>query len=201
MQCPHRDGCQWQMSRWRVQNHGFSGWLFDRSARSRRSASLMSSLHVEATDGVVGFPAPGHTRGSVLWHVDGHLLFSGDSLAWSSRSDRLTAFWSACWYSCTRRWSTSWPGCHPVAEEPHVPHHTGPPLPCRTGPRLLPSSRRGTPGSEPGHHVPPTSRARVRVESALRAHGDLDRQPRGPCGGLDGIRKVHMEMMSARGAV
>ena len=48
---------------------------------------------------VIAFPVPGHTRGSVLWLVDGHLLFSGDSLAWSPRRERLVAFRDACWYS------------------------------------------------------------------------------------------------------
>lgn len=50
-------------------------------------------------DDIVAFPVPGHTEGSVLFVVDGHLLFSGDSLAWSPRSEHLTAFRNACWYS------------------------------------------------------------------------------------------------------
>jgi hypothetical protein len=54
---------------------------------------------VEVVPDVIGFPVPGHTRGSVLWHVDGNLLFSGDSLAWDPRRERLTAFRNACWYS------------------------------------------------------------------------------------------------------
>lgn len=54
---------------------------------------------VEVTAGVVCFPVPGHTRGSVLWHVDGHVLFSGDSLAWDPQRQRLKAFRGACWYS------------------------------------------------------------------------------------------------------
>lgn len=48
---------------------------------------------------VITFPAPGHTKGSVLYLVDDHLLFSGDSLSWNPRRDRLQAFRSACWYS------------------------------------------------------------------------------------------------------
>lgn len=48
---------------------------------------------------MVGFPVPGHTMGSVLWHVDGRLLFSGDSLAWDPKRQQLTAFRGACWYS------------------------------------------------------------------------------------------------------
>ena len=53
----------------------------------------------ELTPGVVAFPVPGHTRGSVLFLVDGRLLFSGDSLAWDPGRGHLTAFRRACWYS------------------------------------------------------------------------------------------------------
>ena len=49
--------------------------------------------------GVVAFPVPGHTRGSVLYLVDEHLLFSGDSLSWNPSGEALHAFRDACWYS------------------------------------------------------------------------------------------------------
>ena len=48
---------------------------------------------------VVAFPVPGHTRGSVLYLVDDHLLFTGDSLSWHPRRESLHAFRQACWYS------------------------------------------------------------------------------------------------------
>lgn len=48
---------------------------------------------------VLAFPVPGHTEGSVLYLVDEHLLFSGDSLAWNPRREQLTAFRNACWFS------------------------------------------------------------------------------------------------------
>ena len=50
-------------------------------------------------DDVVAFPVPGHTKGSVLYLLDGHLLFSGDSLSWSPEREQLSAFRGACWYS------------------------------------------------------------------------------------------------------
>jgi glyoxylase-like metal-dependent hydrolase (beta-lactamase superfamily II) len=53
----------------------------------------------EIRDGVTAIPVPGHTRGSVLYLVDEHLLFSGDSLAWSPQRATLTAFRNACWFS------------------------------------------------------------------------------------------------------
>ncbi len=48
---------------------------------------------------VIAFPVPGHTRGSVLYLVDGHLLFTGDSLSWNPNRQALHAFRQACWYS------------------------------------------------------------------------------------------------------
>ena len=50
-------------------------------------------------DDVTAFPVPGHTRGSVLYLVDGHLLFSGDSLSWNPNREQLHAFRRACWFS------------------------------------------------------------------------------------------------------
>jgi len=53
----------------------------------------------ELRDGVVVFPVPGHTRGSVLYVVDDEHLFSGDSLAWSWRRNDLVAWEDVAWYS------------------------------------------------------------------------------------------------------
>ena len=50
-------------------------------------------------DDVVAFPVPGHTKGSVLYLLAGHLLFSGDSLSWNPEREQLSAFREACWYS------------------------------------------------------------------------------------------------------
>ena len=54
---------------------------------------------VSPADGVVAFPVPGHTRGSVLYVVDDEWLFSGDTLAWFHREGDLGAFRGATWYS------------------------------------------------------------------------------------------------------
>ena len=84
-----------------AERFGARVWIHadDRGAAPYATDLLTGTDPVEVVPGVIGFPVPGHTRGSVLWHVDGHLLFSGDSLAWSPTTDRLTAFWNACWYS------------------------------------------------------------------------------------------------------
>lgn len=78
-----------------------SVWIHhdDRHAAPYATDRLHGTEPLEVVPGVTGFPVPGHTRGSVLWHVDGHLLFSGDSLAWDPHRRRLKAFRGACWYS------------------------------------------------------------------------------------------------------
>jgi glyoxylase-like metal-dependent hydrolase (beta-lactamase superfamily II) len=84
-----------------AQHFGAPVWIHadDRAAAPFATDLLEGEAPREVVPGVTGFPVPGHTRGSVLWHVDGHLLFSGDSLAWDPRRGRLTAFRGACWYS------------------------------------------------------------------------------------------------------
>jgi glyoxylase-like metal-dependent hydrolase (beta-lactamase superfamily II)/ferredoxin len=48
---------------------------------------------------MVAIPAPGHTRGSVVYHFENRYLLTGDSLYWSRSLGDLSAFRSACWYS------------------------------------------------------------------------------------------------------
>ncbi len=71
----------------------------DASAAPYATDLLRGIEPTEIAAGVIAFPVPGHTKGSVLYHVDGHLLFSGDSLAWNRRAGELMAFRRACWYS------------------------------------------------------------------------------------------------------
>jgi glyoxylase-like metal-dependent hydrolase (beta-lactamase superfamily II) len=54
---------------------------------------------VAITPALIAIPVPGHTRGSVVYLLGGRFLFTGDSLYWSRRSGRLSAFRDACWYS------------------------------------------------------------------------------------------------------
>jgi glyoxylase-like metal-dependent hydrolase (beta-lactamase superfamily II) len=48
---------------------------------------------------LLAIPVPGHTRGSVVYLLESRFLFTGDSLYWSRRRGRLSAFRDACWYS------------------------------------------------------------------------------------------------------
>lgn len=80
---------------------GSQVWIHhdDRDAAPYATDLIEGVSRHQVADGVVAFPVPGHTRGSVLYLVDGHLLFSGDSLSWNPRREQLSAFRNACWYS------------------------------------------------------------------------------------------------------
>ncbi len=84
-----------------AERFGARVWIHadDRDAAPYATDLIEGTEPKEILDGVVAFPVPGHTRGSVLYLVDGHLLFSGDSLAWHPRREQLLAFRNACWYS------------------------------------------------------------------------------------------------------
>ena len=75
-------------------------------ARDRRAAPFATdllegdaSVEVEIEPGFVVIPTPDHTRGSVMYLLDGRYLFTGDSLAWSHDRGDLVAFRDACWWS------------------------------------------------------------------------------------------------------
>lgn len=50
-------------------------------------------------DGVIAFPLPGHTRGSVLYLADERYCFSGDSFYWSRTTGDIEVADSVTWYS------------------------------------------------------------------------------------------------------
>lgn len=54
---------------------------------------------VEISPGVALVPAPGHTRGSVVFHVDDRWLFTGDTLHWHPRREHLDVFPRQTWHS------------------------------------------------------------------------------------------------------
>ena len=60
---------------------------------------LRGTEPVALTPKLLAIPAPGHTKGSVLYLLENRYLFTGDSLYWSRRRERLSAFRDACWYS------------------------------------------------------------------------------------------------------
>lgn len=84
-----------------AERFGAEVWIHadDRDAAPYASHLIEGAAPVTLREDIVAFPVPGHTKGSVLYLIDGHLLFSGDSLAWDPRRERLMAFRDACWYS------------------------------------------------------------------------------------------------------
>jgi hypothetical protein len=65
----------------------------------------------EIADGVIAYPLPGHTVGSVLYVADRRYCFSGDSLYWSRSKDALAVAEHVTWYSIEEL-AASWPGPH-----------------------------------------------------------------------------------------
>ncbi|CAL9329477.1 hypothetical protein SUDANB58_00039 [Streptomyces sp. enrichment culture] len=53
----------------------------------------------EIADGVIAFPLPGHTRGSVLYLADQRYCFSGDSFYWSRTTADIEVTDTVTWYS------------------------------------------------------------------------------------------------------
>ncbi len=63
----------------------------------------------EIADGVVAFPLPGHTRGSVVYLADERYCFSGDSFYWSRTTSDIEVTDTVTWYSI-KELAASWPG-------------------------------------------------------------------------------------------
>jgi glyoxylase-like metal-dependent hydrolase (beta-lactamase superfamily II)/ferredoxin len=72
---------------------------WDRGAAPFASDVLRGLDLTPITPMLVAIPVPGHTRGSVVYLLEDRFLFTGDSLYWSRRRGRLSAFRDACWYS------------------------------------------------------------------------------------------------------
>ena len=53
----------------------------------------------ETAPGVLTVPTPGHTKGSVVFHVDDRWLFTGDTLHWNHRRGELDVFAGAMFHS------------------------------------------------------------------------------------------------------
>ena len=71
----------------------------DRSAAPFATDLIVGEGEQTIAEGLIVFPVPGHTRGSVVYIVDDRWLFTGDTLAWFPGRGRLDAFRDATWYS------------------------------------------------------------------------------------------------------
>ncbi len=93
----HRDDVA-DARRW-ADRFGARTWIhLDDRAAAPWATELLTDEQ-ELTPGLLAIPVPGHTKGSVVFLLDGKWLFTGDSLAWDHDRQDLTAFRDACWYS------------------------------------------------------------------------------------------------------
>ena len=81
----HRDDVA-DADRW-AEWYGARVWIGEADADAAPYATdlLDGSTTVLISPGVSSIPAPGHTRGHVLYHVDERCLFTGDTLLWNQR--------------------------------------------------------------------------------------------------------------------
>lgn len=86
--------------RW-ADRFGARTWIHasERHAAPTATDLIEGDEPVQVDDGLLAVPAPGHTRGSVCYHLDERYLFTGDTLAWDPGGDRLDVFPGATWYS------------------------------------------------------------------------------------------------------
>lgn len=71
----------------------------DRDAAPYATDLLTGTEPTEIQPGLQAIPAPGHTRGHVLFLLDDRFLFTGDSLYWSNSRQDLGVFERMTWYS------------------------------------------------------------------------------------------------------
>ncbi|MCP3802014.1 ferredoxin [Allokutzneria sp. A3M-2-11 16] len=80
---------------------GASLWMHEGDATSAVGADkvLRGLDSTEIVDGVIAYPIPGHTEGSVLYVADERYCFTGDSLYWSRATSDIEIFQNVVWYS------------------------------------------------------------------------------------------------------
>ena len=95
----HRDDVA-DADRW-ADRYSADVWIHaaDADAAPYATVVLEGDEPVEAAAGVTVLPAPGHTEGSVVFHVDDRWLFTGDTLHWNHRRGELDVFAGAMFHS------------------------------------------------------------------------------------------------------
>ncbi|MEY9845419.1 glyoxylase-like metal-dependent hydrolase (beta-lactamase superfamily II) [Streptacidiphilus sp. BW17] len=76
-------------------------WIHEGDLAAARDADqvLRGIEPTEIAQGVIAYPLPGHTEGSVLFVADERYCFSGDSLYWSRTKGALAVAEHVTWYS------------------------------------------------------------------------------------------------------
>ena len=88
----HRDDVA-DADRW-AERYGADVWIHEADADAAPYATvvLTGADPTAVAAGVTAVPAPGHTEGHVVFHVDDKWLFTGDALHWNHRRGELDVF-------------------------------------------------------------------------------------------------------------
>ena len=88
----HRDDVA-DADRW-AKRYGARVWIGETDADAAPYATDLTGAEgvTVISPGAVSIPAPGHTRGHVLYHVDDRVLFTGDTLHWNHRRGEFDVF-------------------------------------------------------------------------------------------------------------
>ena len=95
----HRDDVA-DADRW-ADRYGADVWIHEADADAAPYATVVLEGDgvTAVAPGVVSVPAPGHTEGSVVFHIDDRWLLTGDTLHWNHRRDELDVFAGAMFHS------------------------------------------------------------------------------------------------------
>jgi glyoxylase-like metal-dependent hydrolase (beta-lactamase superfamily II)/ferredoxin len=98
----HRDDVA-DADKWALR-YGARVWIHADDARAAPFATdvVEGEAAVRVDEGVAMVPVPGHTRGSVVAHVDDRWLFTGDTLHWNQHRQALDVFGPQTWFSWAR---------------------------------------------------------------------------------------------------
>ena len=88
----HRDDVA-DADRW-AEQYGARVWIGETDADAAPYATDLTGVEsvTVISPGAVSIPAPGHTQGHVLYHVDDRVLFTGDTLHWNHRRGEFDVF-------------------------------------------------------------------------------------------------------------
>ena len=88
----HRDDVA-DADRW-AERYGARVWIGETDADAAPYATDLTGVEsvTVISPGAVSIPAPGHTQGHVLYHVDDRVLFTGDTLHWNHRRGEFDVF-------------------------------------------------------------------------------------------------------------
>lgn len=97
----HRDDVA-DSDRW-AERYGARVWIGKADSDAAPYATDITGDAIAViSPGVLSIPAPGHTQGHVVYHIDDRFLFTGDTLHWNHRRNELDVFPKQTFFS----WAT-----------------------------------------------------------------------------------------------